>query len=65
MVTVNGKKIKWREGMTVKDVLNNAGFSFYLITVTVNGNYVPPDDYETYEVPDEADIKAIHIHHGG
>jgi hypothetical protein len=36
-----------------------------LITVTVNGRYVPPEEYETALIPDAADVRAIHIAHGG
>jgi len=58
-------KLEWKEGMTVADIMEELGYNYALITTTVNDEYVDPDSYDTYEVPDEADVKAIHIAHGG
>ena len=66
MITVNDMhKLEWKEGMTVADIMEELGYNYALITTTVNDEYVDPDSYDTYEVPDEADVKAIHIAHGG
>jgi sulfur carrier protein ThiS len=54
MVMVNNRdKVKWH-----KD-------SYSLITVTVNGAFVAKEDYEEYEVPDNADVTVFHLAHGG
>lgn len=66
MVTVNNRdKVKWRENMTVRDLLQVMHYSYFLITVTVNGELVPKEDYEEYEVPDNADVTVFHLAHGG
>jgi thiamine biosynthesis protein ThiS len=66
MITVNGnRKVAWREGITVADVLRELGWDYALITTTVNGTFVPREDYGSFVVPDDADVKAIHIAHGG
>jgi len=66
MITVNGnRKVTWREGMTVAALLAELEWSYALITVTVNGEFVPRDDYHAHAVPDEAVVQAIHIAHGG
>jgi thiamine biosynthesis protein ThiS len=66
MVTVNNRdKVKWRENMTVRDLLQVMHYSYFLITVTVNGEFVPKEDYEEYEVPDNADVTVFHLAHGG
>ena len=66
MITVNGReKIAWRQGITVADVLKELGWDYVLITVTINGDFVPQDSYSSHTVPDEAEMKAIHIAHGG
>lgn len=62
---MNNNEVEWREGMTVADALRAMKYDFPLITVTLNGSFVPRDEYEACEVPDEAELKAIHIHHGG
>lgn len=66
MVTVNNRdKVKWRENMTVRDLLQVMHYSYFLITVTVNGEFVSKEDYEEYEVPDNADVTVFHLAHGG
>ena len=66
MVTVNNRdKVKWHKDMTVKDLLQVMHYSYSLITVTVNGEFVPREDYEEYEVPDDADVTVFHLAHGG
>ena len=60
MVTVNNRdKVRWHEGMTVRDVLDKMHYSFDLITVTVNGTFVPPEDYEDHKVQLQV-IKRLH-----
>ncbi|MCP5107222.1 MAG: sulfur carrier protein ThiS [bacterium] len=66
MVIVNNRdKLEWREGMTVQDLLDEMGYHFSLITVTVNGELVLEEDYEEVEIPDNADVGAFHLAHGG
>ncbi|MBN2384339.1 sulfur carrier protein ThiS [bacterium] len=66
MLTINNRdKIEWHEGMTVKDVLNEMGYTYVLITVTVNGVLVPDEAYRTHLVPDNADVNVFHLAHGG
>lgn len=65
MIRVNDNQVEWRQGMTVADALRAMNYDFPLITVTVNGTLVPSDEHDTHPVPDGADVRAIHIHHGG
>ncbi len=66
MITVNGRdRIDWTPGMTVQDVLDAMGWDFPLIVATVNDERVKPDTFDRHEVPDEADVRLIHIMHGG
>jgi sulfur carrier protein len=66
MIIVNNRdKLDWIPGMTVQDVLTQMGYTYVLITVTINGTFVPTEEYDSYPVPDEADVRAIHIMHGG
>jgi len=64
-ITVNGNIIDWKEGMTVRDVLNAMKYTFYLLIVEVNGVIVKRGDYETSIVPRGADISVIHLMSGG
>jgi thiamine biosynthesis protein ThiS len=66
MLTINDRdRIAWREGMTVRGVLDAMGYEYPLITVTVNGELVPEDQYDTQVVPDSAEITVFHLAHGG
>jgi sulfur carrier protein len=66
MVVVNGRdKVDWKPGLTVRGVLDALGWDYALITVSVNGDLVAPERFESHEVPDQADVRAIHIAHGG
>lgn len=66
MLTINNRdKIDWKKGMTVQGVLDAMGYEYVLITVTVNGEFVSKDDYETFKVPDDSEISVFHLAHGG
>lgn len=65
MITVNGNKVDWFDKMTVRDILDKMGYDFALIVVTVNDVFIQPDDYSITNIPDNADVKVIHIFHGG
>jgi thiamine biosynthesis protein ThiS len=66
MLTINQRdRIEWHDGMTVRDVLDAMGYSYVLITVTVDGQLVEAEEYERFRVPDEAQITVFHLAHGG
>ncbi len=66
MITINNRdKLDWKEGMTVRDILTAMNYTYKLITVTVNGTLVPKEQYDTYRVPDEAQVTVFHLSHGG
>jgi len=66
MLTINNRDpLAWNEGMTVQDVLDAMGFTFNMITVTVNQELVLAEDYDTYQVPDNAQVNVFHLFHGG
>ena len=66
MLTINNRdKINWQKDMTVNDVLDVMGYNYSLITVTVNGELVPHEDYDSYSVPDNAEVIVFHLAHGG
>jgi thiamine biosynthesis protein ThiS len=66
MVIVNNRdRVKWHQDMSVRDLLQKMRYSYSLITVTVNGELVPKEDYEAHLIPDEADVTVFHLAHGG
>ncbi|HHY04055.1 MAG TPA: sulfur carrier protein ThiS [Thermoanaerobacterales bacterium] len=65
LLTVNKEKMKYEEGMTIDDILKKKKYSFPLITVVVNGEVIPREQYSTYKVEDGDNIDVIHIMSGG
>ena len=66
MLLINDRdRLDWRPGMTVRDVLTAMGYSYPLITVSINGEVIDREDYERTTVPDEAEITIFHLAHGG
>ncbi len=66
MLIVNDRdRLEWRPGMTVRDVLEAMNYGYSLMTVTVNDELVPEEDYAARSVPDGARITVFHLAHGG
>lgn len=65
MITVNGEKLDWKEGMTVQDVLDAKNYTFRLISVWVDDEAVARDDYSASKVPDGSKVQVIHNISGG
>lgn len=66
MIRVNGQyEVEWRPGITVQDVLDALRFSFKMIVVKIDGRVVLRRDFAATEVPDGADMEAIHLISGG
>ncbi|MGD2105364.1 MAG: sulfur carrier protein ThiS [Anaerolineae bacterium] len=66
VIRVNDRHdVRWREGLTVSDLLERMGYSYHQIIVKVNGELVQKESHDTYTIPDGADVKAIHLIAGG
>ena len=66
MIIVNNRdKVEWKEGMTVQDLLDEMGYHFRLITVTVNDDLVSKYDYGSLQLSDNAKVGVFHLAHGG
>lgn len=66
MIRVNDQyEVEYTQGMTVQELLDALKFSFRMIVVKVNGQVVLRKDFQTTEVPDGAEVQAIHLISGG
>jgi len=65
VITLNGRGTDWSESLTVAGLLERMGYGLMHITVTVDGVFVPEEDYGSFSIPDRAEVHAIHLHHGG
>jgi thiamine biosynthesis protein ThiS len=62
IIWVNGRSRTWQAGMKLVDLATQYG---YLYLVVVNGDIVPIQEHETYEVPRGAVIRLVHLIDGG
>lgn len=66
MIRVNHQyDVEHHPGMTVQDLLAALNFSFRMIVVKVNDQVVLRKDFPTTEVPDGAEVQAMHLISGG
>ena len=66
MILVNRRdEVAWEEGLTVARLLERLRFTFPHIIVSINGELVRRDEYGTRAVPDEADVRVVHLMAGG
>jgi sulfur carrier protein len=66
VIRVNNQyDVEHRPGMTVQDVLDALKFTFRMIAVKVNGQPVLRRDFVSTEVPDGAEVQALHMISGG
>ncbi len=63
---VNDKfEVDWQPGMTIRDVIRKLNFTFPMLVVTVNGKVVPKEDWDTYELREEDNVRILHMIAGG
>ena len=66
MITINNRdKLEWKEEMTVRALLDEMGYSYTLITVTVDDHLVPEEEYNSFIIDDGASVGVFHLAHGG
>lgn len=65
MFTVNEHKLPWREGLVVRDALTLMNYTFKMLVIKLNGQLVKKDDYDSTPIPENADLKVIHLISGG
>lgn len=66
MITVNRRhRLEWFEGMTIRDVLKTMNYTYPDIVVRVNHQVILDEHYDDSTIPDEADVRVIHLIAGG
>ena len=65
-ITVNRREsVEWTVGMTVSDLVRRMNYTFPRLVVSINSTVVPYDAYATTEIPENADVRVIHLMAGG
>jgi len=67
MIRVNNGKfeVAWKPDMTIRDLLRELRFTFPRLVISVNGEIVPQEKWDTYRLQDGDDVKVIHMTAGG
>jgi len=64
-LTVNNKPVPFVSNETMQDLLKRLKFTFPLVIVKINESHIPRSEYSKTIIPDNADIKVIHMISGG
>jgi thiamine biosynthesis protein ThiS len=65
MLKVNNSEHPFRDGMTIKALMDEKGFVFHRIIVKLNGRVVEDANYADTVLKDGDDVQAIHVFAGG
>jgi thiamine biosynthesis protein ThiS len=65
MITANGKKIPWREGMTVADLLKDLDDSYTYVLVRINDKQVSRPNFDKTVISDNSEIFLVPMVAGG
>ncbi len=64
-IMVNNNKIDWQEELTIDKILKIMNYSFKMLVVKVDGKLIKKAEYKTLIIPENADVKIIHLISGG
>ena len=64
-ITVNENIVEWHENLTVTELLKIMKYTFPMLIVKVDGKIVKKNQYGLFLVPEDADVKVIHLMSGG
>lgn len=66
MICVNNRdEIEWEEDMTVSDLLDRLDYTFPRLIVKIDGEVITRENFANRTIPDQADVKVIHLLAGG
>ena len=65
MLKVNSTDHPFRDGMTIKTLMDEKGFVFHRIIVKLNGKVIEDANYTTTLLKDGDNVEAIHVFAGG
>lgn len=68
MITINGNKIEWKKGTTIKELLESMDYTDYhqpLMVVSLNGKHVDYSLFDKTVINDQDEIKFFLTPGGG
>ena len=65
-MTLNHREYKsFREGLTIRDIIEENRFTWPKLVVKLNGKVIWPEDYDPTGVSETDDLEVIHLLGGG
>lgn len=65
MITLDGQQMSWKKGMTVSQLLQEIDDTHQYAVIRVNDQYVSRPNFDSYMIPDRAEIYLIPMIAGG
>lgn len=67
MITVNGKPMEWREGLSFAEILQNLGYTISRprVILRVDGDTIPKEERDSFIFLDGMDVRIINTLCGG
>jgi len=62
---LNNRLEEWRQGMTIKDLIESKNFIFKMLVVKIDNKLIRKADYPTTLIPDKSSIQILHLMSGG
>lgn len=63
--SVNDNKLAWKEGLVIRDALTMMNYTFKMLVIKMNGELIKKENYDSTPIPENADVKVIHLISGG
>ena len=64
-ITVNDNIVEWHDNLTISELLKIMKYTFPMLVIKVDGQLIKRDQYKTFIVPNNSDVKIIHLMSGG
>lgn len=64
-IKVNDNIIEWHDNLTISELLKIMKYTFPMLVIKVDGQLIKRDQYKTFIVPNNSDVKIIHLMSGG
>ncbi|MDA3884275.1 MAG: sulfur carrier protein ThiS [Candidatus Delongbacteria bacterium] len=64
-IKVNENIVEWHNNLTISEILKIMKYTFPMLVIKVDGQLIKRDQYKTYIVPNNSDVKVIHLMSGG
>ena len=64
-IKVNENIVEWHDNLTISELLKIMKYTFPMLVIKVDGQLIKKDQYKTFVVPNNSDVKIIHLMSGG